>query len=1043
MSPHLKTLYTPQTSAVSRRYYKLFSLAAKQGQGDFDLMTSTTLFKRTALVTALGACLLAGAAHAQSTVGDIYGSAAASQTIQIQNLGSGASRSVTVDEDGRYRASSLPVGNYRINVQQNGTTVSTRDINVVAGQSAQVNFTAPATTADASAQALDTVTVSANALTSIDVASVESRTSFTADQLNSLPVPRNVVDVAALTPGTVKGDSAFGNLPSFGGASVAENSYYVNGFNVTNLYNNLSFSEVPFQAIQQLDVQTGGYGAQYGFSTGGVTSVITKRGTNEWKGGASWVYEPAFARENQQTTFTKDGALYRSYKSNSDNDNVYSAWLGGALVKDKLFFYGIFQSHRATDTNYARATDSKPAQRDTNSDPFYLVKLDWNIDDSNILEWTGMNNTKHQTNRYYSAETGDDNKPFTTDYLGRRHVKTGGDINIFKYTSYLTDDLTLSAQWGKMKSKNSSDYVSADGTVTKYDGNINGANSGCPYVIDRRTSTASGLTNPYNSCYLASTIDRFNGEDQRTAWRIDLDWKIGDHDIAGGFSKEKWRSDSGQSYAGGALYYYRTDTAGNLGPAGNDYVSVYNFRTGGSVSIDQKSWYLQDNWQVTDKFLAYIGVRNDSFNNMNGDAKNFVRQGNIWQPRLGFSWDLFGDSTTKIFGTAGRYSLPIAANVALRAATASYYTSQPFAYSGVDPVTGVPILGGALGPQQIVNGQNGSTPDPRSVATKDLKPYSQDEYILGFQHRITSDVEFLNDWVVGAKATYRKLNNAIDDTCDWRPFYAYGKSIGLNMDANGDQFTPPSSMPGCFIYNPGSKVSVDVDLDGSGVLRNVTIPGSAFGAKAKRTYEAVTLSAEKAADNWYVNASYTWSKNRGNTEGLVNSDNGQMDTGTTSAFDYPEVMIGANGYLPNDRRHSFKIYGGYKLTPEWSVGVNGLLESGRPTSCFGGGDGTVGGIPGYNSSFFYCEGQFDGRGRAKRLPWNWSLSPNVVYTPAYAKGLTLQLDVINAFNNDKPIAINEIGENAGQTFYSSTYRVPSYYQTPRYLRLMVQYDFSL
>jgi hypothetical protein len=216
-----------------------------------------------------------------------------------------------------------------------------------------------------------------------------------------------------------------------------------------------------------------------------------------------------------------------------------------------------------------------------------------------------------------------------------------------------------------------------------------------------------------------------------------------------------------------------------------DLVSVYNFRTGGSVSIDQKSWYLQDNWQVNDKFLAYIGVHNDSFNNMNGDAQNFG-------------------------------------------------------------------------------------------------------------------------------------------------------------------------------------------------------------------YEAVTLSAEKASDKWYVNASYTWSNNRGNTEGLVNSDNGQMDTGTTSAFDYPEVMIGANGYLPNDRRHSFKIYGGYKITPEWSVGLNGLLESGRPTSCFGGGDETVAGIPGYNSSFFYCDGKFDGRGRAKRLPWNWSVSPNVVYTPAYAKGLTLQLDVMRS-----------------------------------------------
>ncbi|KAG9598834.1 hypothetical protein KCV01_g8555, partial [Aureobasidium melanogenum] len=72
-------------------------------------MTSSTLLKRTALVSALATCMLAGSAFAQSTVGDIYGSAAASQTIQIQNLGSGAVRSVTVGEDGRYRASSLPV----------------------------------------------------------------------------------------------------------------------------------------------------------------------------------------------------------------------------------------------------------------------------------------------------------------------------------------------------------------------------------------------------------------------------------------------------------------------------------------------------------------------------------------------------------------------------------------------------------------------------------------------------------------------------------------------------------------------------------------------------------------------------------------------------------------------------------------------------------------------------------------------------------------------------------------------------------------------
>ncbi|NID15503.1 TonB-dependent receptor [Luteibacter yeojuensis] len=995
----------------------------------------TSMFKRTALASTLAAVLFAGTTQAQSTVGEIHGSAAAAQTVQIHNIDTGATRTVTVGEDGRYRAASLPIGSYRVNVQKDGRTVSTREINVVAGQSSQVNFAADAS----DAYALDTVSVSANALAVIDIASVESRTSFTADQLNKLPVPRNVVDVAALTPGTVKGDGAFGNLPSFGGASVAENSYYVNGFNVTNLYNNLSFSEVPFQAIQQLDVQTGGYGAQYGFSTGGVTSVITKRGTNEWKGGASWVYTPAWGREQSPTTYTKDGNLYRTYRQNNENQNVYSAWLGGALVKDKLFFYGIFQADRKTETRYPVATSTAAAQRNTQSNPFYLVKMDWNLDDSNILEWTSMNNTQHTTNRYFGSSIDANGKPSTDDYLGRRHVKTGGATNIFKYTGYLTDDLTLSAQWGKMKSKNSSEYVNADGTVGRYDGNIDSAIAGCPYIIDRRASTLNGTTSPIRSCYLDSRMNRFDGEDQRTAYRVDLDWKIGDHSLAGGYSREKWTSEAGTAYAGGVLYSYNTNKRGE------DYVQVVNFRNGGSVMVDQKSWYLQDNWQVTDNVLAYIGVRNDSFNNKNGDGRNFVRQGNIWQPRLGFSWDVFGDSATKVYGTAGRYSLPIAANVALRAATASYYTQQEFAYSAIDPVTGAPTLGDPLGEREIVNGESGVTPNPRSVAARNLKPYSQDEYILGFQHRIGSDNAFLDGWVVGAKATYRRLNNAIEDTCDWRPFYDYGKSIGLDMDTHGgSRFTPPQGTPGCFIYNPGSKVTLDVDLDGSGTLRKVTLPGTAFGQKAKRSYQALTLSAEKASEKLYVNASYTWSKNRGNMEGLVKSDNGQDDTGTTSAFDYPELMIGANGYLPNDRRHSFKVYGGYALTPEWSVGVNGLLESGRPTNCFGGGNGTVAGIPSYNSAFFYCEGKITSRGRGKRLPWTWTLSPNIVYTPAYARGLTMQLDVINAFNNSKPIAINEIAERGSdQTYYNTTYRVPTYFQTPRHVRLMVQYDFSL
>ena len=95
---------------------------------------------------------------------------------------------------------------------------------------------------------LDTVeVVGAGAINPIDVTSVESTTILTAEQIAKIPVPRDTTSVALLAPGTVRGDAAFGNLASFGGSSVAENQYYVNGFNITNSFRSLNFSNVPFE----------------------------------------------------------------------------------------------------------------------------------------------------------------------------------------------------------------------------------------------------------------------------------------------------------------------------------------------------------------------------------------------------------------------------------------------------------------------------------------------------------------------------------------------------------------------------------------------------------------------------------------------------------------------------------------------------------------------------------------------------------------------------------------------------------------------------
>lgn len=231
--------------------------------------------------------LISSVAVAQSSEGSIYGRGKPGDKITITSIENGATRQITVDANGTYTAAKLQPGSYR--VEGDGIT---RDVNVAIGSGTAVDL------------AVDNVSrvVVKGVRSVIDVSSVESNTVFTAEQMAALPVARDANSFALLAPGVIKGDAdlGVGGLPSFGGSSVAENGYYINGFDVTNIRNFLSYANLPFDAIGAQQVKSGGYGAEFGRSLGGVVSLVTKRGTNTWKGGASVYWEPAGAAFERQ-----------------------------------------------------------------------------------------------------------------------------------------------------------------------------------------------------------------------------------------------------------------------------------------------------------------------------------------------------------------------------------------------------------------------------------------------------------------------------------------------------------------------------------------------------------------------------------------------------------------------------------------------------------------------------------------------------------------------------------------------------------------------
>jgi len=216
--------------------------------GGYTTMASNYLskgLKRSALAVALGLCF-AGGVQAQSTTGSINGSAPAGSTVTVTN-NSGFTRTVSVDANGRYSISNLPVGTYTVT-----SGGEKREVVVTVGSSASASF-------GGAAKTLETVTVTGTSISPIDTTTLDARSVVTAQQLQRLPLARSAEAIALLAPGAVNGAAGFfGDLVSFGGAGVSENAYYVNGFFTGEPVSNLGGFTLPYQAIEQQETFIGG-----------------------------------------------------------------------------------------------------------------------------------------------------------------------------------------------------------------------------------------------------------------------------------------------------------------------------------------------------------------------------------------------------------------------------------------------------------------------------------------------------------------------------------------------------------------------------------------------------------------------------------------------------------------------------------------------------------------------------------------------------------------------------------------------------------------
>ncbi|MFT4256733.1 MAG: TonB-dependent receptor [Pseudoxanthomonas sp.] len=1042
--------------------------------------------KRTALSIALGMCV-AGGVQAQSTTGSIYGTVPAGTTITVTNS-SGLSRTVTADASGRYNISSLPVGSYTVDAGSAGK----RQVTVTVGTGAYVAF------GDGSATDLGTVTVTGASVPVIDVKATDTRTVITSEQLKRMPIARSAEAIALLSPGAVSGNgNYFSGQVAFGGSSVAENAYYLNGYFSGNPMTNIGGFSLPYGSIEQQETYTGGYGAKYGRSSGGVISQVGKSGTNEWHFGGQIVWTPKGLKEERPDRYYPNLALPDGYEyANSDLpgvqydsgkdrlswENVYSGYVSGPIIKDKLFFFVSAETTKGKSTVPGGNPDvgfAATGSKYESDDPKVYAKLNWNITDNHLLEATYVAEKYEETGSTYafdwdSYSYGDYMFPATT-------TTSNTEFSILKYTGYLTDNLTLSATYGRSRNRYDTDpYL-----------------TGSPYLAGTTLQNpaitgGTAITNS-QSTYRATN----DTSDYTSGLRVELEWVLGDHTLTAGIDNTKLEGvNEGTSQVADYWIYGKASTGDSnissglgVGPTGavagacangstdatstdcGYYVYQLKYFDTTSMSNKQNAIYLEDKWQITDNLLLSLGVRADKYQNFSDTGVKFVDSGTQWQPRLGFAWDVFGDSSFKVFANAGRYFLNMPNAVAIRGVGASTYTREYYTYTGISAdgtPTGLTAINGvdsdeAAGPVSS-NGELGTAKDPLVYVPEDIKSQYQDEFSFGFEAKVSEN------WTAGVKLTRRELKSAIDDFCD--PYtmldaagleivdYDYSRAAFISQSSDGKLYA--SSY--CYMFNPGGSNTyafqeVTEGTDGyenvDGVYKKVKLSSSELGfPDLKRTYGAIDLFLERPWDGkWEARFDYTFSKSYGNSEGPANSDTGQgsnaHDNGvaTSQNWDAWQIMAYSTGYLANDRRHQFKARFAYAITPEWTVGLNARITSGAPISCFGyyDPDGSIDHTSAeadpisYGDSYHTCFGDTWRSGK-KTTPWTHRYDVSVSYKPAYFDNkLGFTLSAFNVLNEVVPTSYYSYSESDGYVVRNA-YMLPLSYTTPRYVQFSATYD---
>ena len=619
-------------------------------------------------------------------------------TVTALHTPSGTKYNAVTNIDGRYTIRGMrPGGPYTVTVSYIG--YQTRQIEDVTLQLAEtydlnVDMTLGANT-------LGEVVITSEA-TKFRAEKTGAATNINSTQISSLPtVTRSLTDVTRLSP-------YGGNGMSFAGTDGRLANFTVDG---ANFNNNFGLSDglpgggnpISIEAIEEMQVVISPYDVRQTNFIGGGVNAVTKSGTNTFRGSAYIFHR----NENMRGDAVDRYQIPQSREK--DQVTTYGFTLGGPIWKDKLFFFvngemtkqptivnrwrasenGVGDADafisRTTLRDLARVSDHVMGKYgyDTGSYTNFpadennyklLARLDWNISHDHHLSLR-YNYTK---NRYWS------NPNATSMDGGTRMPNARVSMYSFSFANsmYGMDNLvhSFAANLNSRLADNLSNEFLA--TFSKLD-DVRASNSSEFPFIDITMTDEYG--NKDNYMALGYELFTWNNAVHNTIWNIrdDVTWYYGNHKFMGGLTFEHQMADN--QYMRNGTGYYRYNSVDDFinGAIPEVVCLTYGYgsetKPAARVQFNKAGLYLQDEWNVTRNFKLTYGLRLDGLFFNNGDliTNNAIlaldyydKKGNVrhidtgkWpnsnlivQPRVGFSWDVFGNNTLKFRGGSGLFS---------------------------------------------------------------------------------------------------------------------------------------------------------------------------------------------------------------------------------------------------------------------------------------------------------------------------------------------------------------------------------------------------